>query len=74
MNVRIEHDSLGSLAVPAGAYYGIQTQRAIENFPITGVTIGHFHQLIRALAIVKKAAAHANVELGILDPRIGEEI
>jgi len=74
MDVRIEHDSLGSLAVPADAYYGIQTQRAVENFPITGVAIGHFHQLIRALAIVKKAAAHANMDLGILDPRVGEAI
>jgi aspartate ammonia-lyase len=71
---RTEHDSLGSLPVPAGAYYGIQTQRAIENFPITGVTIGDFPQLIRALAIVKKAAAHANVDLGILDPRVGGAI
>ena len=72
--VRTEHDSLGSLAVPADAYSGIQTQRAIENFPITGVTIGHFHHLIRALAMVKKAAAHANMDLGILDPPIGGAI
>ena len=72
--VRLEHDSLGTVAVPAAAYHGAQTQRAIENFPITGVGIGHFHELIRALGLVKKAAAHANVGLGILDPTIGEAI
>lgn len=64
---RIEHDLLGYEKVPADAYYGIQTQRAIENFDISGVPISHFPQLIRALAMVKKAAALANEELGNLD-------
>ena len=71
---RTEHDSLGTKEVPAGAYWGIQTLRAVENFPITGVTIARFPHLIRALALVKKAAAHANMELGILEPTVGEAI
>jgi aspartate ammonia-lyase len=64
---RIEHDLLGDKEVPADAYYGIQTQRAMKNFDITGVPISHFPELIRALAMVKKAAALANRELGQLD-------
>jgi len=71
---RTEHDSLGSKDVPAGAYYGIQTCRAVDNFPITGVTIATFPHLIRALALVKKAAAHANMELGILPQPTGQAI
>jgi aspartate ammonia-lyase len=71
---RIEHDSLGSREIPEHAYYGIQTQRAVENFPITGVTIGTLPHLIRALALVKKAAAHANMDLGILAPDVGQAI
>ena len=71
---RLEHDSLGTLAVPARAYYGIQTQRAIDNFPITGVAIGTFPHLVRALALVKKAAARANRDLGILPAPIAAAI
>lgn len=71
---RIEHDSLGSREIPSHAYYGIQTQRAVENFPITGVTIGTLPHLIRALALVKKAAARANMDLGILPKDIGQAI
>ncbi len=71
---RVEHDSLGSLPIPASAYYGIQTQRAIENFAISGVAIGTFPHLIRALAVIKKAAAQANAELGILPPPIAAAI
>ncbi len=71
---RLEHDSLGTMDVPAEAYYGIQTQRAIENFPITGVTIATYPHLIRALALVKKACAHANMDLRILDREIGMAI
>ena len=63
---RIEHDLLGDEQVPSAAYYGIQTLRALQNFNITGVPIGHFPELIRALAIVKQAAAHTNRELGLL--------
>lgn len=59
-NVRIEKDFLGEKEVPVNAYYGIQTLRAVENFPITGYTI--HEELIKALAIVKKAAALANME------------
>uniref|UniRef100_A0A7S3P9P3 Aspartate ammonia-lyase n=1 Tax=Amphora coffeiformis TaxID=265554 RepID=A0A7S3P9P3_9STRA len=64
---RMEHDLLGDEQVPNDCYYGIQTMRAIQNFDITGVPIGHFPQLIRALAMVKKACALANHELGNLD-------
>jgi len=71
---RVEHDSLGTVEVPATAYWGGQTQRAVENFPITGVTISRFPHLIRALALVKKAAAHANMELGVLPREVGEAI
>ncbi|NLH49242.1 MAG: aspartate ammonia-lyase [Myxococcales bacterium] len=71
---RREHDSLGGADIPAEVYYGIQTQRAIENFPITGVKIGQFPHLIRALALVKKAAAHANADLGFLPRPIAEAI
>jgi aspartate ammonia-lyase len=66
MNMRVEHDLLGDLAVPAGAWYGIQTQRALDNFSITGVPISHFPALVRALVQVKSAAAWANRELGVL--------
>jgi len=71
---RSEHDSLGTQEIPLDAYYGIQTQRAVENFRITGVTIGTFPHLIRALALIKKAAAHANMDLDILEKPIGEAI
>ncbi len=64
--VRIEHDLLGEEAVPADAYYGIQTLRAVRNFNISGVPINHFPELINALAQVKWAAAETNLELGLL--------
>lgn len=63
---RIENDLLGEEKVPQSAYYGIQTLRALHNFNTTGVPIGHFPELIRALAIVKQAAAQANRQLGML--------
>ncbi|WP_088070770.1 aspartate ammonia-lyase [Gottfriedia luciferensis] len=59
-NIRIEKDFLGEKEIPADAYYGVQTLRAVENFPITGYKI--HEELIKALAVVKKAAALANVE------------
>jgi aspartate ammonia-lyase len=65
--VRIEHDLLGERAVPADAYYGIHTLRALENFPITGTPISIYPDLVAALACVKQAAAIANTELGVLD-------
>jgi aspartate ammonia-lyase len=63
---RIEHDLLGDRAVPAEAYYGVHTLRALENFPITGVAISIYPELVRALACVKQAAALANNTLGLL--------
>lgn len=64
---RIEKDLLGPLAVPADAYYGVQTQRALENFVLSGVPLSHFHKLIIGLAMVKKAAAAANRDIGDLE-------
>ena len=64
--IRIEKDSLGEQRVPVNAWYGAQTQRAKQNFDITGVPISHFPELIRALAMVKAAAARANHRLGLL--------
>jgi aspartate ammonia-lyase len=65
--MRIEHDLLGEREVPADAYWGIHSLRALENFPITGKTIGTYPDLVRALALVKLAAAQANLEQGKLD-------
>src|SRR5712664_3471470 len=67
--VRIEHDLLGDRAVPADAYYGIHSLRALENFSITGTPISHYPELINALACVKQAAAIANAELDLLDDK-----
>ncbi len=64
---RIEHDLLGDREVPFDAYYGVHTLRALENFPITGLPISIYPELIRALASIKKAAAQANHDLGLLD-------
>ena len=61
---RIEHDLIGEKKVPADAYYGVQTLRAIENFRISGVPISHYPDLIRALAMIKLAAAKANADVG----------
>jgi aspartate ammonia-lyase len=72
--VRQEHDSLGERDLPSHAYYGVQTLRALENFPFSGVPIGHFDHFVRALAFVKKAAARTNAELGALEPRIADAI
>ena len=69
---RVEHDSLGEHTVPADAYYGIQTARAVENFPISGLHAPD--DLVTATVLIKKAAARANVELGRLEARIGEAI
>src|SRR5688572_21226589 len=66
---RREHDLLGERSVPANAYYGIHTLRALENFPITGTPIAIYPDLVTALACIKQAAAIANSELGLLDER-----
>ena len=67
LTIRIEEDSLGKQEVPATALYGIQTQRAQQNFDITGTPISHFPDLVIALAMVKYAAAKANRQHGLLD-------
>ncbi|HUK05884.1 MAG TPA: aspartate ammonia-lyase [Burkholderiales bacterium] len=64
---RVEHDLIGDREVPAEAYYGVHTLRALENFPITGTAISIYPDLVRALACVKQAAALANLDLGLLD-------
>ena len=64
---RREHDFLGELDIPATAYWGVHSARAIDNFPISGQTVAHMPELVRALAFVKKAAAQANAELGVID-------
>jgi aspartate ammonia-lyase len=74
METRVEHDFLGEKIIPATAYYGIQTLRAVENFPISLRPISSYPEFIRALAYVKKAAAIANMELGELPKPIGEAI
>src|SRR6266446_3089146 len=69
---RIERDSMGEVKVPAQAYYGAQTQRAVENFPISGQPLPT--PLIRALGLVKVAAATANRDLGKLKPELAEPV
>ncbi|WP_440995552.1 class II fumarate hydratase [Arhodomonas sp. SL1] len=69
---RTERDSMGELQVPVAALYGAQTQRAVENFPISGLTMPR--PFIRALGLIKAAAARTNAELGLLDTDIAEAI
>ncbi|MFF3328874.1 aspartate ammonia-lyase [Streptomyces sp. NPDC002888] len=73
-STRREHDLVGDKEVPADAYYGVHTVRAVENFAITGSTIAQFPELIAALAAVKQAAAKANRDLGLLPPDLAEAI
>ncbi|WEG07753.1 aspartate ammonia-lyase [Microbacterium horticulturae] len=63
---RTETDSLGSLEIPADAYWGIHTERALENFPIAKRPISVYSDFVRALAMVKQASARANAEIGVL--------
>src|SRR6201994_4636321 len=70
--VRKEKDSLGFVEVPAKAYYGAQTARAVENYPISGLRA--YPQLIAALGMVKRAAAEANKELGLIDAKRADAI
>jgi len=65
---RREHDFLGEKEIPFVAYWGVHTARAVDNFPISGQTVSTMPELVRALAFVKKAAAQANAELGVIDP------
>jgi len=69
---RIERDSMGPVEVPADAYYGGQTMRAVQNFPISALRFPR--AFIKALGQIKLAAAQVNVELGLLDPRLGAAI
>ena len=71
-STRIERDFLGEKEIPQAAYWGVHTARAVENFPISGTPISAMPDLIRAFGHVKKAAARANAELGVLDAeRVG---
>ncbi|WP_116811188.1 aspartate ammonia-lyase [Steroidobacter cummioxidans] len=65
---RIEHDLLGEKAVPADAYYGVQTARALENFQISNVPMNYYPEFVEAFAIVKVAAARANTSVGAMKP------
>ena len=68
--MRLEHDLLGELSVPESAYWGVHTARAVENFNISGVPIGHYRSLVRALGFIKEASALANHELGELSAEL----
>jgi fumarate hydratase class II len=69
---RVEHDTMGEVRVPADALWGAQTQRAVENFPISGVRMDP--AVVRALARVKVAAARVNAELGVLDADVADAV
>ena len=69
---RVEHDSMGEVQVPAAALWRAQTQRAVENFPLSGMPIDH--QLVSALGSIKSAAARVNKELGVIDSDIADAV
>lgn len=69
---RVEKDSMGEMQVPEWAYYGAQTQRACENFPISGINFNR--AMIAALALVKRSAAEANLSLGLIDKNVADAI
>ena len=71
---RTEHDFLGEKQIPSNAYWGVHTARAVENFPITGTRISAMPDLIRAFGFVKKAAARANLEMGIISKERADAI
>ncbi|MCA9118518.1 MAG: aspartate ammonia-lyase, partial [Planctomycetaceae bacterium] len=71
-NVRIERDSLGEVRVPADALYAAQTQRAVENFPISDLRFPRI--FIRSLALIKAAAARVNQDLGLMDAAMADAI
>ncbi|MBE6222010.1 MAG: aspartate ammonia-lyase [Bacteroidales bacterium] len=71
---RVESDLIGELQVPIDAYYGVQTQRAINNYKISNTKMCDYPEYIIAMAYVKMAAAAANTELGVLDKKIGDAI
>ena len=69
---RIEADSMGEMTIPGDAYWGAQTQRAVENFPISGYRFGR--RFVRALGLIKRAAARANLKLDRLDEALAKFI
>src|SRR5688572_279838 len=69
---RTEKDSLGEMRVPESALYGPQTQRAVENFPISGQRFGR--RFIQAMGLIKKAAAETNSDMGFVDAKIAQAI
>jgi fumarate hydratase class II len=69
---RIEKDTMGEVRVPAHVYYGAETQRAVDNFPVSGLRLPRV--FIRALGLIKKYAAQTNEELGLLDPKIAKAV
>ena len=72
MATRVEKDSMGPLDVPADAYYGVQTQRAVTNFPISGWPLPP--RLIHAMGRIKRAAAKTNLDLGLVDKKVSDAI
>jgi fumarate hydratase class II len=72
LTFRTESDSMGTVQVPADSYYGAQTQRAADNFPISGIRFSR--RFIEALGIIKRASAETNLELGLVEPRIAAAI
>src|ERR1041385_6694116 len=74
IETRLEHDLLGEREVPVERYYGVQTLRALENYNMTGIPISHYPRMVNSLAFIKKAAALANAELGLLEPRLAQAI
>ena len=69
---RIERDSLGEIAVPADALYGAQTERAVQNFAISGLR--PYRAFVWSMAVIKQSAAFVNMELGLLDATLGQAI
>src|SRR3989442_13762943 len=63
---RLDRDSMGEVRVPSAAYYGAETQRAVQNFPISGLRLPK--EFIQAMALIKLSASPANMQLGLLDP------
>ncbi len=72
MEYRTEHDTLGEVRVPRDVYYGAQTQRAVQNFPVSGLRLPF--AFVHAQAVIKRAAAKANINVGSLDRKIGEAL
>ena len=72
IDYRVEHDSIGTKDVPEDVYYGVQTLRAAENFHITGLNM--HPEIINSLALIKKAAAITNCEIGLLDKDVTRAI